>query len=291
MGDSLVLKKHGYTSDRLLGEGSYAKVKRVYSERLKTDVAVKILKKEKAPAIFWEKFLPREREILTSLNHRNIIKAFEIIDTSGDKVYLVMELIVQGNLLEYVKSKGALPEDFSRKLFKQLSEAVKHLHGGEMVHRDLKCENLLLDKDFNLKVADFGFSRRLAYESGKMVLSEMYCGSVAYAAPEVLQAIPHNPKACDVWSMGVVLFVMPRGLRPYDDSNVKKMVEIQKRHHVDFCGKTVTSETRRTSSAVFYMLSRRNECRSLMYWSVPGCSQELNLILRQWKAAGAADPV
>ncbi|XP_030623964.1 testis-specific serine/threonine-protein kinase 1-like [Chanos chanos] len=235
MADVQVLKKRGYTLGISLGEGSYAKVKSAYSNRLKTNVAVKIINRKKAPSDFLEKFLPRELEILASLNHRNIVRAYEIFETSEGKVYMVMELGVQGDLLEFIKFRGALPEDFSRKLFCQLSSAIKYVHDLDVVHRDLKCENLLLDKDFNLKVSDFGFSRRISYdESGRMVLSKTFCGSAAYAAPEVLQGIPYNPKVYDIWSMGVVLFVMLCGSMPYDDSNVKKMLKIQKEHRVNF---------------------------------------------------------
>ncbi|KAM6986492.1 testis-specific serine/threonine-protein kinase 1-like [Aplochiton taeniatus] len=235
MEDSLVLKKRGYTLGISLGEGSYAKVKSAYSERLKTNVAIKIINRKKAPNDFLEKFLPRELEILATLNHRNIVKTYEIFETSEGKVYMIMELGVQGDLLEFIKFRGALPEDFSKKLFRQLSLAIKFAHDLEVVHRDLKCENLLLDKDFNLKVSDFGFSKRLTYDDdGQMVLSKTFCGSAAYAAPEVLLGVPYNPKVYDVWSMGVVLFIMLCGSMPYDDSNIKKMLKIQKEHRVDF---------------------------------------------------------
>ncbi|XP_010875937.1 testis-specific serine/threonine-protein kinase 1 [Esox lucius] len=234
MDDSVVLKKRGYTLGISLGEGSYAKVKSAYSERLKTNVAIKIINRRKAPADFLEKFLPRELEILASLNHRNIVKTFEIFETSEGRVYMIMELGVQGDLLEFIKFRGALPEDFTRKLFKQLSLAIKFAHELDVVHRDLKCENLLLDKDFNLKVSDFGFARRIDYDNGKMILSKTFCGSAAYAAPEVLQGIPYNPKVYDIWSMGVVLFIMLCGSMPYDDSNIKKMLKIQKEHRIDF---------------------------------------------------------
>ncbi|XP_021458380.2 testis-specific serine/threonine-protein kinase 1-like [Oncorhynchus mykiss] len=244
MDDSLVLKKRGYTLGISLGEGSYAKVKSAYSERLKTNVAIKIINRSKAPADFLEKFLPRELEILASLNHRNIVKTFEIFETSEGKVYMIMELGVQGDLLEFIKFRGALPEDFTRKLFKQLSLAIQFAHDLDVVHRDLKCENLLLDKDFNLKVSDFGFARRINYDdAGQMILSKTFCGSAAYAAPEVLQGLPYNAKVYDVWSMGVVLFIMLCGSMPYDDSNIKKMLKIQKEHRVDFPrSKTVPTE-------------------------------------------------
>ncbi|XP_012697071.1 testis-specific serine/threonine-protein kinase 1-like [Clupea harengus] len=233
--DALVLRKRGYTLGIHLGEGSYAKVKSAYSERRKINVAVKIINRNKAPKDFLDKFLPREIEMMACLSHPNIVKTFEIFETSDGKVYMIMELGVQGNLLEFIKFRGTLPEDFARKIFRQLTAAIKFIHEKNIVHRDLKCENLLLDKDFNMKVGDLGFSRKLSYDgNGDMVLSKTFCGSTAYAAPEVLQGTPYNPKMYDVWSMGVVLFIMVCGSMPFDDSNVRKMLKAQKEHHVAF---------------------------------------------------------
>uniref|UniRef100_A0A8C8J2T3 non-specific serine/threonine protein kinase n=1 Tax=Oncorhynchus tshawytscha TaxID=74940 RepID=A0A8C8J2T3_ONCTS len=106
-----------YSRTEIKQDGSYAKVKSTYSERLKTNVAIKIINRKRAPPDCFEKFLPRELDILASLNHRNI-------------VYMIMELGVQGDLLEFIKFRGALPEDFTRKLFKQLSLAIKFTHKG-----------------------------------------------------------------------------------------------------------------------------------------------------------------
>ncbi|XP_036923256.1 testis-specific serine/threonine-protein kinase 1-like [Sturnira hondurensis] len=235
MDDAAILKRRGYIMGINLGEGSYAKVKSAYSERLKFNVAVKIIDRKKAPSDFLEKFLPREIEILTMLNHRFIIKTYEIFETSDGRIYIVMELGVQGDLLEFIKTRGALHEDDARKKFHQLSSAVKYCHDLDIVHRDLKCENLLLDKDFNIKLSDFGFSKRcLRDDGGRMTLSKTFCGSAAYAAPEVLQGIPYQPKVYDIWSLGVILYIMVCGSMPYDDSNIKKMLRIQKEHRIDF---------------------------------------------------------
>ncbi|XP_032114227.1 testis-specific serine/threonine-protein kinase 1 [Sapajus apella] len=235
MDDAAVLKRRGYLLGINLGEGSYAKVKSAYSERLKFNVAIKIIDRKKAPADFLEKFLPREIEILAMLNHCSIIKTYEIFETSHGKVYIVMELAVQGDLLELIKTRGALHEDEARKKFRQLSLAIKYCHDLDVVHRDLKCDNLLLDKDFNIKLSDFSFSKRcLRDDNGRMTLSKTFCGSPAYAAPEVLQGIPYQPKVYDIWSLGVILYIMVCGSMPYDDSNIKKMLRIQKEHRVNF---------------------------------------------------------
>ena len=150
MDDAAVLRKKGYIVGINLGKGSYAKVKSAYSERLKFNVAVKIIDRKKTPTDFVERFLPREMDILATVNHRSIIKTYEIFETSDGRIYIVMELGVQGDLLEFIKCRGALHEDVARKMFRQLSSAVKYCHDLDVVHRDLKCENLLLDKDFNI---------------------------------------------------------------------------------------------------------------------------------------------
>ncbi|TSM12578.1 Testis-specific serine/threonine-protein kinase 1 [Bagarius yarrelli] len=229
-----ILNKHGYILERTLGEGAYGKVKAAYSKELKKKVAIKIIDRTKAPAEFLQKFLPRELEILALLNHPHIVKTFKILHIGTRKLFIVMELGERGDLLELIRTRGKLPEDLCKKLFRQLSLAVKFIHDRDIVHRDLKCENLLLDNDFNLKVTDFGFSKRLEPVDGQMVLSDTFCGSSAYASPELLQSIPHNPKVNDVWSMGVVLFIMLTGAMPYDESNIRKMLETQKKHVINF---------------------------------------------------------
>ncbi|XP_076876034.1 LOW QUALITY PROTEIN: testis-specific serine/threonine-protein kinase 1-like [Brachyhypopomus gauderio] len=169
--------------------------------------------------------------------HHLMYATSDIFETPEGKVYMVMKLCVKGDLLHsrrLFQLHGALLENFSKRLFCQLSLAVKFLHDLDIAHRDIKCENLLLDKNFNLKCSDFGFSRSLDYEGGHMVLSDTFCGSQDYAALEVLQAIPYNPKVYNVWSMGVVLFIMLCGSMPYDDSNVRKMLRIQKEHWLEF---------------------------------------------------------
>ncbi|XP_005374886.1 PREDICTED: testis-specific serine/threonine-protein kinase 1-like [Chinchilla lanigera] len=253
MDDTIVLKRRGYIMGINLGEGSYAKVKSAYSERLKINVAVKIIDRKKAPTDFLEKFLPREIEVMAILNHRSIIKTYEIFETSQGKVYIVMELGVQGDLLEFIKTQGALQEDDARKKFHQLSSAIKYCHDLDIVHRDLKCENLLLDKDYNIKVSDFGFSKRCVRDdSGQLTLSKTFCGSAAYAAPEVLQGIPYQPKVYDIWSLGVILYIMVCGSMPYDDSNIKKMLRLQKEHRVNFPrSKHLTSDCK---DLIYHML-------------------------------------
>lgn len=164
-----------------------------------------------------------------------------------------MELCVKGNLSTYVTSEGSLSEHSSCRLFTQLCEAIQYLHNRDLVHRDLKCDNLLLDMYLNLKVGDFGFSKRLIYMDSHMKLSETYCGSLSYTAPEVLIHSPYNPKVSDVWSMGVVLYRMLYGSMPFNSTNLLKMVEAQKQHRITFPNSpTVSSEAQQLIQSILH---------------------------------------
>ncbi|XP_064632541.1 testis-specific serine/threonine-protein kinase 1-like [Lineus longissimus] len=229
----------GYKLGRTVGEGSYAKVK--VAEVMAADgghVAVKIINRRKAPKDFIQKFLPRELYVVNLLHHPNIVQVFNILDHS-DIVFIVMEYAHSGDLLDYIKSHGALPESQARRMFLELCSAIRYCHQLNIVHRDLKCENLLLDKTLHIKVSDFGFSRQCVDATGKRILSKTFCGSAAYAAPEVLQGTPYNPKMYDVWSMGCILYIMVCGSMPYDDTNVKKMLKTQLEHKVGFPSRVI----------------------------------------------------
>lgn len=178
------LRQNGYEllDDPPLGEGSYAKVRRAYSRKLKLHVAVKIVDRKKAPEDFLKRFLPRELSIIQRLEHPHIIRVYEVFDI-GDKVFVVMDIASGGDLLSYIKSRGFVKENLAKKIFLQLLEAVKHCHGHGVLHRDLKCENILLDEGNNVKITDFGFAKH--YD--KSALCKTFCGSAAYAAYEILK--------------------------------------------------------------------------------------------------------
>ncbi|XP_041352300.1 testis-specific serine/threonine-protein kinase 2-like [Gigantopelta aegis] len=225
----LELKQQGYTLGVILGEGSYAKVRGSFSEKLQMRVAIKIINKKRAPRDFREKFLPRELAVFKTVSHPNIIQMFEILEI-GSKIYIVMEHAGHGDLLEFIKLRGALSFDMARTMFVQTATAVEYLHKKHIVHRDLKCENLLLDSRNVIKVSDFGFSR--FFEPGDKIRT--YCGSAAYAAPEILQGIPYDAPCHDTWSLGVILFIMVCASMPFDDSNLKQMIRDQKDGRLHF---------------------------------------------------------
>ena len=215
------IHKFGYILGKTLGSGAYAKVKTatsLKSSMCKGEVAVKIIDKKSAPKDVVAKFLPREIETLKELDHENIIKLYDVVDTT-ETMYLVLELATSGDLLDFINSRRYLSERMARTLFTDLVTGIEICHSKNIVHRDLKCENLLLDSHLKLKISDFGFARKTDGQN-----LETYCGSYAYAAPEVILGQPYIGQAADVWSMGVILFAMLAGKLPFKDSDVRTLL-------------------------------------------------------------------
>jgi len=226
------LRFNGYKFGKVIGEGSYSKVK-LTTKYMPDDrtaayrLATKIINKEKASEDFVTKFLPRELQIVTRLQHPNIVRVYDVVEFDHH-VYIFMDWCDKGDLLEYIKKKGYISETKSRHYFKQLLSAVKYLHSLDLAHRDLKCENVLLVAGDQVRISDFGFARYCRdNKTGRRALSNTYCGSAAYAAPEILQGTNYNPKLYDMWSLGCVLFIMLTGHMPYDESDVQRMLRNQ----------------------------------------------------------------
>lgn len=209
-----VLAKNGYLVRKTLGNGSYSKVKLAISlNKCKSLVAVKIVDRNKAPRDFQTKFLPRELDIWPGLRHPNIINVHDAFD-DGRRVYMILEYAENGDVLKYIQKVGALSENLARGWTWQLCDAVKYLHELNITHRDLKLENLLLDKSYNLKICDFGFVKGECVKD----MSRTYCGSKSYAAPEILMGQPYDPKKADMWAIGVILYIFVTGKMPFDES-------------------------------------------------------------------------
>ncbi|XP_022904654.1 testis-specific serine/threonine-protein kinase 3-like isoform X2 [Onthophagus taurus] len=220
-----VLENHGYYLGKTIGAGSYATVRLAHSDIHGGDVAVKIVSKYTAPEDYLKKFLPREIEVVKGLKHPNLIRFLQAIETTH-RVYICMEYAANGSLLDIIRRDTYIDETRARNWFRQLVDAIDYCHERGVVHRDIKCENLLMDDGFNIKVSDFGFARgHLKNSSGQNVLSETFCGSYAYASPEILKGVPYHPQFSDVWSMGVVLYAMAFGRLPFDDTNYSLLLK------------------------------------------------------------------
>ncbi|GFT28372.1 hypothetical protein NPIL_156921 [Nephila pilipes] len=204
-----------------LGVGNYGKVKR--ARQGGKDIAVKIINRDNMPVEMADKFLSREIQVLKEVQHKNIVKICRIFDYPR-KVYIFMEYIERGNLFDYLKERTRLSEPESRYFYAQIISAVKYLHSLEIAHRDIKCENIMLTMNAEIKLIDFGFCKKTELTDSS---SSTFCGSTAYAAPEVLQGIPYDPFMYDIWSLGCVLYVMVTGTMPFNEHNVMKMVEDQ----------------------------------------------------------------
>ncbi|PUZ54689.1 hypothetical protein GQ55_5G151500 [Panicum hallii var. hallii] len=209
-----------YELGRLLGHGTFAKVYHARHVGTGESVAIKVLDKEKAVKSGLVSHIKREIAVLRRVRHPNIVHLFEVMATKS-KIYFVMELVRGGELFSRV-SKGRLREDTARRYFQQLISAVAFCHARGVFHRDLKPENLLVDEHGNLKVSDFGLSA-VADQFRPDGLLHTFCGTPAYVAPEVLGRRGYDGAKADVWSCGVILFVLMAGYLPFHDKNLMAM--------------------------------------------------------------------
>ncbi|XP_020700428.1 CBL-interacting protein kinase 2-like [Dendrobium catenatum] len=209
-----------YELGRLLGQGTFAKV--FYARNIKTSqsVAIKVIEKDKVLKNGLIDQIKREISVMRLVRHPNIVQLYEVM-ASRTKIYFVLEYVRGGELFNKV-SKGRLKEDVARKYFQQLISAVEFCHSRGAFHRDLKPENLLLDDDGNLKVSDFGLSA-LAESKRKDGLLHTTCGTPAYVAPEVINRHGYDGAKADIWSCGVILFVLIAGSLPFNDPNLMEM--------------------------------------------------------------------
>ncbi|XP_053544765.1 MAP/microtubule affinity-regulating kinase 4 isoform X3 [Bombina bombina] len=182
---------------RTIGKGNFAKVKLGRHVLTGREVAIKIIDKTQLNPSSLQKLF-REVRIMKGLNHPNI-----------------------GEVFDYLVSHGRMKEKEARAKFRQIVSAVHYCHQKNIVHRDLKAENLLLDSDANIKIADFGFSNEFT-PGGKL---DTFCGSPPYAAPELFQGKRYNGPEVDVWSLGVILYTLVSGSLPFDGQNLKELRE------------------------------------------------------------------
>lgn len=223
-----ILEDNGYDKIQEVGVGTYAKVITAYSAKEKSIVAIKIISKLTASNTFKRKFLHREIDVVRGLNHPNIIKYYRSIETTH-RIYIIMEYARNGSLLDMVRRENYFSESKARHTYHQLIDALEYIHSRGIVHRDIKCENILFDENDVLKIIDFGFAS--CYKE-KRSMSETYCGSRAYCCPELLKQKPYQPHSADIWASGVVLFAMVYGKLPYDDSDMTKLLkQVQTKVH------------------------------------------------------------
>ncbi|XP_044496393.1 CBL-interacting serine/threonine-protein kinase 23 isoform X1 [Mangifera indica] len=207
-----------YELGRTLGEGSFAKVKFARNVETGENVAIKILDKDKVLKHKMIGQIKREISTMKLIRHPNVIRMYEVM-ASKTKIYIVLEFVTGGELFDKIASKGRLKEDEARKYFQQLINAVDYCHSRSVYHRDLKPENLLLDANGVLKISDFGLSA-LPQQVREDGLLHTTCGTPNYVAPEVINNKGYDGAKADLWSCGVILFVLMAGFLPFEESNL-----------------------------------------------------------------------
>ena len=211
-----------YKYGRLLGKGAFGKVNlslHILTGRL---VAIKSINKEKIVSERQRQKIKTETSIMKILSKsNNIVKIFETYETKKH-ICIVMEYICAGDLLNYIKKRSKLQEPVAKFIFKQIILALKYIHQNNIVHRDIKLDNILIDLDNNIKICDFGVSRIV--NKNDIMLEQ--CGTPAYIAPEILLNKGYEGFAVDVWSCGVVLYAMLSGNVPFKGADLKELNNI-----------------------------------------------------------------
>jgi serine/threonine protein kinase len=196
-----------------IGSGSTSKVFVALKEFEKQKYCIKIIPKIMIENEEDQRHIQNEIQILQSIRHPNIVKFIEFVD-HPEYYCFVMELCRGQLLLDYINESGGLTEKQTQHIFAQLIDAIAFLHKNGISHRDIKPENIMIGTNLSVKLIDFGLS------SLKSSLLSTFCGSIHYASPECLAETPYCGSSADMWSLGVVLYVMITGLLPWNHPNM-----------------------------------------------------------------------
>ncbi|KAJ3034559.1 Map microtubule affinity-regulating kinase, partial [Rhizophlyctis rosea] len=173
-----------------------------------------------APAPSFVSQLQLEVQLLMRLDHPNVIRLYQVMETE-DECFVIMEYATGGELIEYIAARDHLTEKEARRFFRQIISAMDHCHLANVVHRDLKLENLLLNQERNILISDFGLGRTFQNDSEELM--KTFCGTPNYAAVELISGIPYVGVKSDIWAMGVVLYVMMTGRPPFVGENINAL--------------------------------------------------------------------
>ncbi|XP_021888095.1 CBL-interacting serine/threonine-protein kinase 8, partial [Carica papaya] len=210
----MVVRKVGkYEVGRTIGEGTFAKVKFAQNTETGESVAMKVLDRSTIIKHKMIDQIKREISIMKLVRHPYVVRLHEVL-ASRTKIYIILEFITGGELFDKIVHHGRLSEAEARRYFQQLIDGVDYCHSKGVYHRDLKPENLLLDSQGNLRISDFGLS---AFPEQGVSLLQTTCGTPNYVAPEVLSHKGYNGAVADVWSCGVILYVLMAGYLPFDE--------------------------------------------------------------------------
>lgn len=203
-----------YQLVKRIGEGSFGKVYQAVSVLTGKEVAIKKFDKAEIKTEMAKMKIFQEAKILTMLDHPNVARMLEVFENKGN-IFCVMEFAKEGDILDLIKAKGPLSEDIARFIVIQVAHGLKHCHSRNILHRDIKLDNVLLSENFISKICDFGISKIV--KKGEIMHED--CGTPAYTAPEVVGGNGYSGFKADVWSLGIMLFVMVSGKVPFKDKS------------------------------------------------------------------------
>lgn len=204
-----------YILDRTLGTGATGKVKLAKHSKTGEKVGIKIIKKE----LFYDKpslriKVQREISVMKLMFHPHVIKIFDVLEDSK-YLFLIIEYASRGELFNFLAQKREINNREALCFFQQIISGLEYCHKHRICHRDLKLENILLDVDYNIKIADFG----MASLSIPDIMLKTFCGSPHYASPEIISNEPYNGIKSDIWSCGIILYALVTGKLPFDEEN------------------------------------------------------------------------
>jgi len=212
-----------------IGKGAFGNVTLGVHKLTGRHVAVKAIEKENLKDEFSKRKVLREIYILKKMRHTNIIRLLEVFE-NPKQVLIVMEHAGGGDLLHYVKKKKYLKEEEARPIFKQIVYGLAHINSRNVLHRDIKLDNILLDNDGCVKICDFGVSKII--DKNKLINDQ--CGTPAYIAPEIISNLGYKGFYVDLWSLGVLLYAMLCGTVPFKASSMEELHELIREGHFTY---------------------------------------------------------
>jgi len=207
-----------YRAGKMLGRGAFGKVNLGMHKLTRKLVAIKSINKEYLSEEKQRNKVMHEVGILLRLRHESVVKLYETFET-GRHIMLVMELCAGGDLLNFVRKRKKLTEETAKILFKQIIDGLGYIHSKQIIHRDIKLDNILLDGKGLVKIADFGVSKLV--QKGETMRE--HSGTPAYIAPEIIKDKGYKGFKADLWSAGVVLFALLYGTVPFKANNMKDL--------------------------------------------------------------------
>lgn len=206
---------------KTLGEGTTGKVKVAFHKETGFKVAVKIIRKDllmSKPAVRVK--VQREVVVMKLLNHHNVMKLYDVYETSKN-LFLIMELVEGGELFDYIVKRRTISRSETRRIFREIIAGVDYMHEHGVAHRDLKPENIMLDHQKHVKIVDMGMSAVM--RDGELLATS--CGSPHYASPQVVSGEKYDGREADIWSCGVILFALMTSNLPFDDDNIRVLLQ------------------------------------------------------------------